>query len=59
MGVPFPDLQSLESVSSAIGSQMFEGYEPSVQGITLFRDLLLHTITPAQFTEKVKNRQYE
>jgi putative transcriptional regulator len=58
MGVPFPDLKSLESAASAIGSQMFEGYEPTINSIMLIRDLLLHTITPAQFTQKVKAGQY-
>jgi putative transcriptional regulator len=58
MGVPFPDLKTLESAAAAIGSQMFEGYEPTPSTIALFRDLMLHTITPNQFTQIVKEGQY-
>jgi putative transcriptional regulator len=29
MGVPFPDLAALESAANAIGSNMFEGFEPT------------------------------
>jgi predicted AAA+ superfamily ATPase len=35
MGVPFPDLETLENAASGIGSNMFEGYEPTPNGIPL------------------------
>lgn len=36
--VPFPSLEAWESAASAIGSNMFEGYEPTRSGIELIRD---------------------
>ncbi len=29
MGVVFPDIETLESTANAIGSNMFEGFEPT------------------------------
>jgi putative transcriptional regulator len=54
MGVPFPDLETLEGAAAAIGSQMFEGYEPTPGSLTIFRDLMLKKITPAQFVQTIK-----
>ncbi|MDR0382131.1 MAG: hypothetical protein LBH86_09110 [Oscillospiraceae bacterium] len=33
MDVPFPDLETLESTAEAIGSNMFEGFQPTKKGI--------------------------
>jgi putative transcriptional regulator len=41
MGVPFPDLETLENAASGIGSNMFEGYEPTPNGIAMMRDYML------------------
>ena len=38
MDVPFPSLEAWESASVAIGSNMFEGYEPTKRGIEIIRD---------------------
>ena len=38
MDVPFPDLDTLESTAVAIGSNMFEGYQPTQRGIEIIRD---------------------
>ena len=38
MGVPFPSLEAWESAAAAIGSNMFEGYEPTRWGIEIIRD---------------------
>lgn len=38
MDVPFPSLETWESAASAIGSNMFEGYEPTKRGIEIIRD---------------------
>ena len=38
MGIEFPDLKSLESAANAIGSNMFEGFEPTSKGIEIIRD---------------------
>jgi len=54
MGVPFPDAETLESAATAIGSQMFEGYEPTPSSVAVFRDRMLKKLTPTQFIQTVK-----
>ena len=39
MGIEFPDLRALESAANAIGSNMFEGFEPSSELVQLYIDL--------------------
>jgi len=55
MGVAFPDLTTLNSTANAIGSNMYEGFEPSVNRIALIRDYVLNKITFTQFVETAKN----
>jgi putative transcriptional regulator len=45
MGVPFPDLETLESTAEAIGSNMFESFQPTKKGIEIIRDYCLGKIT--------------
>ena len=39
MGVKFSDLTTLENTANAIGSNMFEGFEPTPNGIKIIRRL--------------------
>jgi len=55
MGVSFPDLATLDRTASAIGSNMYEGFEPTVSHITLIRDYVTDKITFLQFIEAAKN----
>jgi len=55
MGVSFPDLATLDRTANAIGSNMFEGFEPSVSRIALIRDYVMNKITFLQFVEAAKN----
>jgi len=55
MGVSFPDLSVLNSTASAIGSNMYEGFEPSASHIALIRDYVMNKITFGQFVESAKN----
>ncbi len=55
MGVRFPDLATLEGTASAIGSNMFEGFEPTERGVALIRDYILNKITFRQFIEAAKS----
>jgi len=55
MGVPFPDLATLNITASAIGSNMFEGFEPEAGKIALIRDYVTNKITFIQFVEAAKN----
>jgi len=54
MGVPFPDLRTLDHTANAIGSNMYEGFEPTPDSIALIRDYILDKITFAQCIETVK-----
>lgn len=54
MGVEFPDLETLNSTANAIGSNMFEGFEPTERSISLIRDYILDKITFSQFVETAK-----
>ena len=55
MDVSFPDLITLNRTANAIGSNMFEGFEPSVSHIVLIRDYVMNKITFPQFVEAAKN----
>ena len=39
MGVKFSDLKTLESTANALGSNMFEGFEPTPKGIKNYQRL--------------------
>jgi putative transcriptional regulator len=58
MGVLFPDLRTLEHTASAIGSNMYEGFEPSVSSVSLIRDYVTNKITFLQFVEAAKNTNH-
>jgi len=58
MGVAFPDLATLNRTANAIGSNMFEGFEPSSNHIILIRDYIINKITFSQFVEYAKNAIY-
>jgi putative transcriptional regulator len=58
MGVNFPDLETLNSTADAIGSNMFEGFEPTAKSITIIRDYIMDKITPFQLAQMAKNKAY-
>jgi hypothetical protein len=39
MGIRFSDLDTLNSTANAIGSNMFEGFEPTPRFVEVIRDL--------------------
>lgn len=45
MGVQFSNLKSLENTANAIGTNMFEGFEPTKELIQLYVDWKLGIIT--------------
>jgi len=55
MGVAFPNLPTLDRAANAIGSNMYEGFEPSANHIALIRDYILNKITFLQFVEAAKH----
>jgi putative transcriptional regulator len=58
MGISFPDLETLESVSDAIGSNMFEGFKPTPKSIEIIRDYTCHKITLQDLIRLSKEKAY-
>jgi len=58
MGVQFTDLDTLNSVANAIGSNMFEGFEPTPKSIELIRDYLYEKVTLGQLVQLTKEKAY-
>jgi putative transcriptional regulator len=58
MGVKFSDLKSLESTANALGSNMFEGYEPTPKGIEIIRDYVTGKITLPELLAFAKEKAY-
>lgn len=54
MGVPFPDLATLENTANAIGSNMFEGFEPTEKLIRLYLEYKTGKISNAQLIASLK-----
>ena len=54
MGVPFPDLETLNSTANAIGSNMFEGFEPTEKLVRLYLDYKTSKINNAQLLIQLK-----
>jgi putative transcriptional regulator len=54
MGVKFPDRATLESTASALGSNMFEGFEPTARYVLLIRDYVTGKVDFIQFVEAAK-----
>ena len=55
MGVAFPDEKTLDSVANAIGSNMFEGFEPSPQIIQFYLDWKIGKVAEDEFISRLKN----
>lgn len=59
MGVKLPDLKSLENAASAIGTNMFEGFEPTKDLIQLYVDWKAGHVTESDFLEKIRVSIYD
>ena len=58
MGVQFPSLAALENTANAIGSNMFDGFEPSQKSIEIIRDYILGSISLTELIEISKDKSY-
>jgi putative transcriptional regulator len=58
MGVKFSDLNILESTANAIGSNMFEGFQPTPKGIEIIRDYVIGQISLIEFVGLAKQKAY-
>ena len=57
-GVTFPDLETLNKTANAIGSNMFEGFEPTQKGVEIIRDYVMDKITLTTLIHMVKEKSY-
>jgi putative transcriptional regulator len=58
MGIKFPDLRTLENSANAIGSNMFEGFEPTPKSIEIIRDYITDKISFLQLVQIAKRKAY-
>jgi len=59
MGVSFPDIKTLRSAADAIGTNMFEDFEPTVKSMILIRDYILGKISLKHLIKIAKDKAYE
>jgi putative transcriptional regulator len=57
-GVTFSDMEILNKTANAIGSNMFEGFEPTQKGVEIIRDYVMDKITLADLIRMVKEESY-
>jgi putative transcriptional regulator len=53
MGVKFPNIEKLESAANAIGTNMFEGFEPTKELIQLYENWKTGIISETDFLAKL------
>jgi putative transcriptional regulator len=58
MGVKFTDLKTLESTAHALGSNMFEGFEPTPKGIEIIRDYVTGKISLNELVKFAQEKSY-
>ena len=58
MGVKFLDLKTLESTANALGSNMFEGFNPIPKGIEIIRDYVAGKISMSELVILAKEKAY-
>ena len=58
MGVSFSSIDNFEATVNALGTVMFEGFEPTPKKIEIIRDYLFGKITLAQLVQLVKDKAY-
>ena len=58
MGVKFSNLKTLENTANVIGSNMFEGFQPTPKRVEIIRDYVLGKITLAQLIQITKDKLY-
>jgi putative transcriptional regulator len=54
MGISFPDIKSLRNTANALGSNMFEGFEPTRELVRIYRDYRAGKISNKVLIESLK-----
>ena len=58
MGVNFRSVNNFEAAVNALGTVMFEGFDPTPKSIEIIRDYLSDKITLGQLVELTKDKAY-
>ena len=58
MGVNFSSVNNFEAAVNAMGTVMFEGFDPTPKSIEIIRDYLSDKITLGQLVELTKDKAY-
>jgi len=58
MDVSFPNVESFEIVVEAIGSNMFEGFQPTRKGVEIIRDYCLDKLTFEELATIAREKSY-
>ncbi len=58
MGVKFSDLVTLESTANALGSNMFDGFNPTPKGIEIIRDYVNGKISLSELVAFANEKAY-
>ena len=58
MGVNFNSVTNFEAAVNALGTVMFEGFDPTPRSIAIIRDYLSEKITLGQLVELTKEKAY-
>jgi len=58
MGVSFSSVDNFDAVVNAIGTVMFEGFDPTPKGIEIIRDYLSEKISIDQLVRLTKEKAY-
>jgi hypothetical protein len=58
MGVNFSSVNNFEATVNALGTVMFEGFDPTPKSIEIIRDYISDKITLKQLVQLTKDRAY-
>jgi hypothetical protein len=58
LGISFEGVDDFEAVLNGIGTNMFEGFEPSAKKIEIMRDYMMKKITLSQLIALCKEKAY-
>jgi hypothetical protein len=58
MGVNFSSVNNFEAAVNALGTVMFEGFDPTPKSIEIIRDYLSEKITLGQLVQLTRDKAY-
>jgi hypothetical protein len=58
MGVNFGSINNFDAAVNALGTVMFEGFDPTPRSIEIIRDYLANNITLGQLIQLTKEKAY-